>query len=153
MHLDLLDIFLLYFNMKLSTNLLVCIYFWDCLTKHRFNCYTFVITKYLIASLNWYQTNERFISNWWSFIQCLLKYNILKICSRQSKIEFLLAVSLLALYCGYNEAKDTKPILEEFRKDYSSITKACKAVGFVRDNCSTRGISLDFFTFLFLLRH
>ena len=92
---------------------------------------------------------ERFISNWWSFLQCLLKYNILKICSRQGKIEFLLAVSLLALYCGYNEAKDTKPILEEFRKDYSSITKACKAVGFVRDNCSTRGISLDFFTFLF----
>ena len=95
---------------------------------------------------------KRFIQNWWSFIQCLLKYNILKICSRQSKIEFLLAVSLLALYCGYNEAKDTKPILEEFRKDYSSITKACKAVGFVRDNCSTRGISLDFFTFPILFK-
>ncbi|XP_078322275.1 complement C1q-like protein 3 isoform X3 [Crassostrea virginica] len=56
----------------------------------------------------------------------------------QINIKYLLAVSLLALYCGYNEAKNTKPILEEFRKDYSSITKACKAVGFVRDNCSTR---------------
>ena len=46
------------------------------------------------------------------------------------------------LYCGYTDAKDAKPMLEEFKKDYSSITEACKAVGFVRDTCSTRGLSL-----------
>nr|XP_022294299.1 cerebellin-2-like [Crassostrea virginica] len=42
------------------------------------------------------------------------------------------------LYCGYNDAKDAKPMLEEFKKDYSSITEACKAVGFVRDACTNR---------------
>ncbi|XP_022295233.2 complement C1q tumor necrosis factor-related protein 3-like [Crassostrea virginica] len=50
----------------------------------------------------------------------------------------LLAVSLVVLNCGYCDAKDAKPILEEFKKDYSSISEACKAVGFVRDACSTQ---------------
>ena len=45
--------------------------------------------------------------------------------------------------------KDAKPVLEEFKKDYSSITEACKAVGFVRDNCSTRGLSFLSNHFLF----
>ena len=64
------------------------------------------------------------------------------ICLRERHTRILLAAFLGILYCRYNDAKDAKPMLEEFKKDYSSITEACKAVGFVRDACSNRGISL-----------
>ena len=64
------------------------------------------------------------------------------ICLRERHTRILLAAFLGILYCRYNDAKDAKPMLEEFKKDYSSITEACKAVGFVRDTCSNRGISL-----------
>ena len=64
------------------------------------------------------------------------------ICLRERHTRILLTAIFGILYCGYNDAKDAKPMLEEFKKDYSSITEACKAVGFVRDACTNRGISL-----------
>ncbi|XP_078312699.1 complement C1q tumor necrosis factor-related protein 3-like [Crassostrea virginica] len=47
-------------------------------------------------------------------------------------------IALLFNVYTITAGKDAKPVLEEFKKDYSSIMEACKAVGFVRDNCSTR---------------
>ena len=76
------------------------------------------------------------------FCLITLRKGYILICLRERNTGILLAVSLVVLNCGYCDAKDAKPILEEFKKDYSSISEACKAVGFVRDACSTQGLSL-----------
>lgn len=57
---------------------------------------------------------------------------------RNTNIRLLIALLFNMYTC--TDGKDAKPVLENFKKDYSSIIDACKAVGFVRDNCSTRGL-------------
>ena len=93
----------------------------------------FVMFKYVHCITNCIYFLFLFFSLDALFCMVVLRKRHIFICLRERHARILLAAFLGILYCGYNDAKDAKPMLEEFKKDYSSITEACKAVGFVRD--------------------
>ena len=71
---------------------------------------------------------------------CLQENKKKMIFCRKTTCEFQLGMLLLVLYCVYAGAKVAKPMLDEFKNDYSKITEACRAVGFVKGSCSRYGL-------------